>query len=393
MIQILVASLLGLVLSIFGTPAFIKFLERQGYGQFIREDGPSSHQTKRGTPTMGGVAILGAATVAYLISHLVVGLSTGQWTGPTVSGLLALFLMLGMGFVGAIDDFTKITKKQNLGLTPKGKILLQGLIGSVFAILALLFPDEDGKTPASTVVSLTRDIPELDMGFTQLRGGLVEALTSGRPVILVIIGVLLFVVWVNLIATATTNAVNLTDGLDGLATGAAIFVFSGYMLISLWQSGHECGDPMGPASNGLCYTVRDPSDIAVLAAALIGALIGFLWWNTSPAKIFMGDTGSLGLGGALAACAVLTHTELLLVLIAGLFVVITISVILQVGWFKISGGKRIFKMAPLQHHFELKGWQEVTVVVRFWIIAGLFVAVALAVFYGEWLISNGGTFR
>nr|WP_245192733.1 phospho-N-acetylmuramoyl-pentapeptide-transferase [Kocuria sp. JC486] len=385
--------MLGLVLSIFGTPAFIKFLERQGYGQFIREDGPSSHQTKRGTPTMGGVAILGAATVAYLISHLVVGLSTGQWTGPTVSGLLALFLMLGMGFVGAIDDFTKITKKQNLGLTPKGKILLQGLIGSVFAILALLFPDEDGKTPASTVVSLTRDIPELDMGFTQLRGGLVEALTSGRPVILVIIGVLLFVVWVNLIATATTNAVNLTDGLDGLATGAAIFVFSGYMLISLWQSGHECGDPMGPASNGLCYTVRDPSDIAVLAAALIGALIGFLWWNTSPAKIFMGDTGSLGLGGALAACAVLTHTELLLVLIAGLFVVITISVILQVGWFKISGGKRIFKMAPLQHHFELKGWQEVTVVVRFWIIAGLFVAVALAVFYGEWLISNGGTFR
>ena len=141
-----------------------------------------------------------------------------------------------------------------------------------------------------------------------------------------------------------------------------------------------------------CYTVRDPSDLTVLAAALVGALIGFLWWNTSPAKIFMGDTGSLGLGGALAAFAILTRTELLLVLIAGLFVLITVSVILQVGWFKLSGGKRIFKMAPLQHHFELKGWQEVTIVVRFWIIAGLFTAIALAVFYGEWLISNGGAF-
>ncbi|WP_047690370.1 phospho-N-acetylmuramoyl-pentapeptide-transferase [Kocuria sp. ZOR0020] len=393
MIQIVVAGFLGLVLSIFGTPAFIKFLARQGYGQFIREDGPSSHQTKRGTPTMGGVAILGAATVAYLISHLGVGLITGQWTGPTISGALALFLMLGMGFVGAIDDFTKITKKQNLGLTPKGKILLQGLIGSLFGVLALLFPDRNGQTPGSTMVSFTRDIPALDMGFGQFHGGLIEALTSERTVILVLLGLVLFVVWVNLIATATTNAVNLTDGLDGLATGAAILVFSGYMLISMWQTDHLCWDNSPTAGTGLCYTVRDPSDLAVLAAALIGALIGFLWWNTSPAKIFMGDTGSLGLGGALAAFAVLSRTELLLVLIAGLFVLITISVILQVGWFKISGGKRIFKMAPLQHHFELKGWQEVTVVVRFWIIAGLFVAVALAVFYGEWLISNGGTFR
>lgn len=392
MIQIVVAGFLGLMLSIFGTPAFIKFLARQGYGQFIREEGPSSHQTKRGTPTMGGVAILGAATIGYLVSHAVVGAATGQWTGPTASGLLALFLMLGMGFVGAIDDFTKITRKQNLGLSPRGKIIFQGLIGSLFGVLALLFPDKDGQTPGSTVISFTREITVLDMGFGKFGEGLINALTSPNTLFLAVVGLILFVLWVNLIATATTNAVNLTDGLDGLATGSAILVFSGYMLISMWQTDHLCSDPRKVASSALCYTVRDPSDMAVLAAALIGALIGFLWWNTSPAKIFMGDTGSLGLGGALAAFAVLTRTELLLILIAGLFVMITISVIMQVGWFKISGGQRIFKMAPLQHHFELKGWQEVTVVVRFWIIAGLFVAVSLAIFYGEWLISNGGTF-
>ncbi|GAA1345583.1 phospho-N-acetylmuramoyl-pentapeptide-transferase [Kocuria palustris] len=387
MIQIIVAAALGLLLSILGTPLFIRFLASRGYGQFIREDGPSSHQTKRGTPTMGGVAILGSAVIAYLASHTVVGLVTGEWTGPTASGLLAAFLMLGMGFVGGIDDAKKITKKQNLGLSPGGKIALQGTIGTVFALLTVMLPDARGRTPGSTEVSLTRDTG-LDLGLGQLGGGLVEALTSERTIVLVILGLILYVVWVNLIATATTNAVNLTDGLDGLATGASILVFSGYLLITLWQSDHLCGEG-GP---GLCYTVRDPSDLTVLAAALVGALIGFLWWNTSPAKIFMGDTGSLGLGGALAAFAILTRTELLLVLIAGLFVLITVSVILQVGWFKLSGGKRIFKMAPLQHHFELKGWQEVTIVVRFWIIAGLFTAVALAVFYGEWLISNGGAF-
>ncbi|WP_144792812.1 phospho-N-acetylmuramoyl-pentapeptide-transferase [Kocuria palustris] len=385
MIQIIVASALGLILSLLGTPMFIRFLARRGYGQFIREDGPSSHQTKRGTPTMGGLAILGAAVIAYAISHVVVGLLTGEWTGPTASGLLAVFLMLGMGFVGGIDDAKKITKKQNLGLSPGGKIALQGTIGTVFAVLTLMFPDERGVTPGSTAVSATRDTG-LDLGFGQMAGGLIEALTSERAIALVLLGLILYIVWVNLIATATTNAVNLTDGLDGLATGAAILVFSGYLLITLWQSGRLCGD----GEPGLCYTVRDPSDLTVLAAALVGALIGFLWWNTSPAKIFMGDTGSLGLGGALAAFAILSRTELLLVLIAGLFVIITVSVILQVGWFKISGGKRIFKMAPLQHHFELKGWQEVTIVVRFWTIAGLFTAIALAVFYGEWLISNGG---
>ena len=368
MIQILMAACFALVLSLFGTPAFIKFLARRGYGQFIRDDGPTSHHTKRGTPTMGGVAILGSVVVAYALTHLISGVLWPSYGGVTLSGLSALLLMLGMGFVGFIDDYKKIAKKQNLGLSPVGKIVLQGLIGTAFALLVLLVPGPQGTTPASSAISITRDTA-LDLAF------------AGTAV-----GAVLFVIWVNLIATATTNAVNLTDGLDGLATGASILVFSGYLLIAMWQNTHLCGS----VAEGVCYEVRDAADLALTAAALVGALVGFLWWNTSPAKIFMGDTGSLGLGGALAAFAVLTRTELLLVLIAGLFVIITVSVILQVGYFKLSGGKRIFKMAPLQHHFELKGWNEVTIVVRFWIIAGLFVAAALGVFYGDWLLSHGG---
>ena len=202
-----------------------------------------------------------------------------------------------------------------------------------------------------------------------------------------VIGTIFFLIFIYLLLAAWSNAVNLTDGLDGLATGASILVFSGYLMVSMWQNNHLCSPG---SSDPVCYEVRDPGQLAVLAAALIGSLIGFLWWNTSPASIFMGDTGSLGLGGALAGFAILSRTELLLVLMAGLFVMISASVIIQVGYFKLSGGKRIFKMAPLQHHFELKGWKEVTVVVRFWIIAGLFVAAALGVFYGDWLLSHGG---
>lgn len=370
MISILLAAAFGLILSIAGTPLFTRLLIRQQYGQFIREDGPTSHQTKRGTPTMGGVVIIGAAVIAFFLAILITGLTMAGDPVPSLSALLLMFLMVGMAAVGFIDDFKKIARKQSLGLTPRGKIALQGGVGIVFAVLALLLPNENGWTPASTHISFTRDIPWLDMSF-------------GIPVL----GVVLFVVWANLITTATTNAVNLTDGLDGLATGASILVFSGYLMVTMWQSNHLCA-PGSP--DPVCYEVRDPGQLAVLAAALIGALIGFLWWNTSPASIFMGDTGSLGLGGALAGFALLTRTEVLLVLMAGLFVMISASVIIQVGYFKLSGGKRIFKMAPLQHHFELKGWKEVTVVVRFWIVAGLFVAAALGIFYGDWLLSHGG---
>jgi phospho-N-acetylmuramoyl-pentapeptide-transferase len=175
--------------------------------------------------------------------------------------------------------------------------------------------------------------------------------------------------------------VNLTDGLDGLATGASVMSFLAFVLIGVWQFGQSCLE----AQVVNCYQVRDPMDLAVLAAALAAACTGFLWWNTSPAKIFMGDTGSLALGGALAGLAISMRTELLLIALGGLFVLITLSVIIQVGYFKISGGKRIFRMAPLQHHFELKGWGEVTIVVRFWILAGLSVAIGLGLFYAQWV--------
>jgi phospho-N-acetylmuramoyl-pentapeptide-transferase len=192
---------------------------------------------------------------------------------------------------------------------------------------------------------------------------------------------LLVIVFIMLMIAGASNGVNLTDGLDGLATGASTMVFGAYTLVNIWQYNQSCAIVPGPA----CYEVRDPLDLAVVAAALTGACFGFLWWNAAPAKIFMGDTGSLSLGGALAGLAILTRTELLLLIVGGLFVLITLSVILQVGYFKATKGKRLFRMAPLQHHFELKGWAEVTIVIRFWIIAGLCVATGLGVFYAEWV--------
>ncbi len=366
MIAVVIGAVLGLGLTLAGTPLFIRFLVKRGYGQFIRDDGPTTHHVKRGTPTMGGAVILIAVLVAYFATHLILGV-TGGTGGPTVSGLLLLLLMVGMGLVGFADDFAKISKKQSLGLTPWRKIAGQGAIGILFAVLALSFPDSEGRTPGSTSISFVRETV-LDLGFA-------------GPVI----GLILFIIWANLIITATTNGVNLTDGLDGLAAAATAMVTAAYTIISIWQYNQSCGGSTS-AVEGVCYQVRDPMDMAMIAAIITGALIGFLWWNTSPAKIFMGDTGSLALGGALAGFAILTHTQLLFVILGGLFVLITLSVIIQVGYFKLSGGKRVFLMAPLQHHFELKGWAEVTVVVRFWIIGALAVGIGLALFYGEWVI-------
>ncbi|WP_309070889.1 phospho-N-acetylmuramoyl-pentapeptide-transferase [Arthrobacter sp.] len=365
MISLLIASASALVLALVGTPLFIRLLVRKSYGQFIRDDGPTAHHTKRGTPTMGGTVIVGSVVLSYFATHLIMS-AAGDSQGPTVSGLLLLMVTVGMGVVGFFDDYIKISKQRSLGLSAPAKIIGQTLVGVVFAILALNFPDENGRTPASTAISFVRDTA-FDLAFA---GSL--------------IGAILFVLWSNLIITAATNGVNLADGLDGLASGAAVFVFGAYMLMSIWQFNQRCASPDVPAN--ICYEVRDPLDLALIAGAMCGALVGFLWWNTSPAKIFMGDTGSLAIGGAIAGFAILSRTQLLLVIMAGLFVMITLSVIIQVGFFKLSGGKRVFKMAPLQHHFELKGWQEVTVVVRFWILAGLFVAVALGIFYAEWVV-------
>ncbi|MCC3290714.1 MULTISPECIES: phospho-N-acetylmuramoyl-pentapeptide-transferase [unclassified Arthrobacter] len=367
MISLLVGSSLALVFAFAGTPLFIRFLVRKGYGQFVRDDGPTSHHTKRGTPTMGGAVIVASVVAAYFLTHLISGMLGFGSFSPTASGLLVLLLTVGMGMVGFIDDYTKISKQRSLGLNAKAKIILQAVVGITFAVLALQFPNEQGRTPASTAVSFIRDT-NFDLAF------------AGT-----VIGAILFVIWSLVIITGTTNGVNLADGLDGLAAGASVLVFGAYFLIGIWQYNQSCGTP---GAEGVCYEVRDPMDLALLAGAMAGALIGFLWWNTSPAKIFMGDTGSLAIGGAIAAFAILSRTELLLVILAGLFVIITLSVIIQVGYFKLSGGKRVFKMAPLQHHFELKGWAEVTVVVRFWIIAGLCVAVALGIFYAEWVVGQ-----
>jgi phospho-N-acetylmuramoyl-pentapeptide-transferase len=189
------------------------------------------------------------------------------------------------------------------------------------------------------------------------------------------------VIWVALMVMATSNGVNLTDGLDGLASGASVMTFLAFVLIGVWEFGQSCAI----TTSNNCYAVRDPLDLAVLAAAFAGSCTGFLWWNASPAKIFMGDTGSLALGGALAGLATTLRVELLLIPLGGLFVIITMSVIIQTSYFKITGGKRVFKMAPLQHHFELLGWGEVTIVIRFWIIAGLSVALGLGLFYAQWV--------
>ncbi|MDQ1617404.1 MAG: phospho-N-acetylmuramoyl-pentapeptide-transferase [Actinomycetota bacterium] len=353
---VLAASSLGLIITLFGTPVAIRLLVRHGYGQLIRDDGPTSHHTKRGTPTMGGAVIILGTLVGYAGAHLI------TLRPLTVSGLLVLMLMTGMGLVGFIDDYIKVVMQRSLGLRANAKLIGQLVVAVTFAVLAIRFPDHPyGYTPASTDVSFIRDT---GLGL----------------------GAVLFVVWAYIMIAGTTNAVNLTDGLDGLATGASVMVFASYVLIGTWQYGQNCARPDVTISS--CYQVRDPLDLAVVAAAVMGACFGFLWWNASPAKIFMGDTGSLALGGALAGLAMTTRTELLLVLLGGLFVLITLSVLVQVGFFKVTG-RRVFRMAPLQHHFELEGWGEVTIVIRFWIIAGLLVALGLGVFYAEWVTGAG----
>jgi phospho-N-acetylmuramoyl-pentapeptide-transferase len=352
--QVLLAASLGLIVTLFGTPVAIRVLVRRGYGQLIRDDGPTSHHTKRGTPTMGGAVIIFGTLLGYFGAHLI------TWRDTTVSGLLVLFLMTGLGIVGFLDDYIKVAKQRSLGLRAWAKLTGQMLIAVTFAILALQFPDPNGFTPASTEISFIRD--------------------TG-----VVLGSALFVVWAYVMIAGTSNGVNLTDGLEGLATGTSVMVFGSYVLIGIWQFGENCARSDAPPN---CYEVRDPLDLAGVAAAIMGARFGFLWWNASPAKIFMGDTGSLALGGALAGIAILSRTELLLVLIGGLFVLIALSVIVQVGFFKLTR-KRVFRMAPLQHHFELAGWGEVTIVIRFWIIAGLLVALGLGVFYAEWVAKAG----
>jgi phospho-N-acetylmuramoyl-pentapeptide-transferase len=372
--SLLTGAVVSLLFTLFLTPLFIRLFHRLQWGQFIRDDGPVSHHAKRGTATMGGVVFILAAVVGYFAGHL------NNVRAITVSGLLVLFLMVGLGVVGFVDDYLKTRNQRSLGLTGWAKIAGQVIVATIFALLVLQFPKTatgaGGKvyttTPATTNISIVRDqwFDGSVLSFTTLFGAT--------------IGVIVFIVWIWLIVASTSNGVNVTDGLDGLATGSSIFAIGSFVIIGFWQFNQSCFKDL-TANVGLCYNVRDPLDLAVVAACITGALVGFLWWNTSPAQIFMGDTGSLALGGALAALAVLSRTELLLLFIGGLFVIEPGSVILQRAYFKATRGKRIFLMSPIHHHFELKGWAEITVVVRFWIVAGMLVAAGVGLFYLEWL--------
>jgi phospho-N-acetylmuramoyl-pentapeptide-transferase len=358
---ILLGGGIALLVSLLGTRVAISMLSRRGYGQEVRDDGPTTHHVKRGTPTMGGLVIILAALTGYFLAKLF------SWSAPSASALLLLFLFAGLGLVGFLDDFIKIVRQRSLGLRSGAKMVGQTLVAVTFGILAVspMLADENGRTPASLNVSFLRDIWWL-------------ALPTALAVIFI---------W--FMVTGFSNAVNLTDGLDGLAAGASTMVFAAYTLVNIWQRNQACEDLPTPT----CYEVRDPLDLAIVSAAITGACFGFLWWNASPAQIFMGDTGSLALGGALAGLAILTRTELLLVILGGLFVMVTLSVMIQVSFFKVSRrltgtGKRVFRMTPIHHHFEMLGWEQVTVVVRFWIITGLCVATGLGIFYAEWVAGS-----
>lgn len=353
MIQIVLSAVIALVVALLGTPVLIKMLTRRNLAQAIRESADGivypEHSGKRGTPSMGGLAIVMAVLLGYFGAHLI------RWTPPTASGLLAVYLMVGLSLVGLADDYLKVFKSRSGGVRARTKLLGQAAVAISFAFLSVQFPDAAGITPASQAISFVRDLAwVLPLG--------------------------LFILWIWFMITAITNGVNLTDGLDGLAAGASVLTFGAFTLIGVFQNGQNCAFSTSPD----CYVVRDPLDLATFAIACAAAVFGFLWWNTSPARIFMGDTGSLAIGGAMAALAIMCRTELLFVLLGGLFVLITLSVIAQVGSFKLTG-KRVLRMAPLHHHFEMLGWQEITIVVRFWLIQGLSIAAALSLFYAEWI--------
>ncbi|HEY0701121.1 MAG TPA: phospho-N-acetylmuramoyl-pentapeptide-transferase [Micromonospora sp.] len=364
---VIVAAAVAFIISLFATPIGIKVFTALKAGQPIRSIGPATHQSKKGTPTMGGVVFIIATVIAYVAGHVALTtLPEAQIAQiePTVTGLVLLGLFVFCGAVGFLDDYLKVRKRNSLGLSARGKLIGQMLVGTTFGVVALYFPSTNGETVGSTTISFIRDIDFLDVG----------KVASVAIFVMVVMG--------------ASNGVNLTDGLDGLATGASVMVLGAYALIAFWQYRHWCGDLDYSAGGRYCYAVRDPLEIALIAGAAAGACVGFLWWNTSPARIFMGDTGALGLGGLIGGLAMASRTMLLLLILGGLFVIITMSVVIQIISFKTTG-KRVFRMSPLQHHFELAGWSEVNIVVRFWIIAGIGVAIALGLFYSEFLTATG----
>ena len=358
---IVLSGALALVSTLLGTRLAIGWFTRHGFGQPIRDDGPTTHHVKRGTPTMGGVVIVLCATAAYLMATILTG------HRPSASAWLLLLLFGGCGVVGFLDDFIKVRRQHNQGLGSGAKMAGQTAVALGFGILATrFFADDRGVRPASLHISTTQD--------------------WGIALPLVVV---LLVIW--FIVAATSNGANLTDGADGLLTGISAMVFGAYTVVNVWQNNQLCGSSRPSMVETQCYQVRDPLDLAVFAAAVTGACVGFLWWNAKPARIMMGDVGSLAIGGALAGLAIMSRTELLMAVIAGVFVLETLSVLLQVGYFKVTKrvtgvGRRIFRIAPIHHHFEHLGWDEVNVVIRFWVIGGIFVVTGLGIFYTAWLI-------
>lgn len=361
MTSLLIASSLGLVIALFGTPIAIRAFQRRNFGQQIREDGPRAHFVKKGTPTMGGLVIVTGAIAAYAMAHIrpagilqaVRGEGSSEIFVPmTPSGVLAIGTVAAMAALGFLDDFLKIRRRRSLGLSKSAKLAGQLAIAGGFAFLAARF------TQATTEVSFVRPLGlDLDVFFAG---------------------------FVFVILSAASNGVNLADGLDGLACGSGAMVMGAFIVIAFWQFRHVCG-AAAPAG---CYVAPHALDLAVVAAGMLGAASGFLWWNAAPARIFMGDTGSLALGGAMGALAILTNTQLLLVVLGGLYVIEVTSVVLQVLSFRIFR-RRVFLMAPIHHHFELGGWPEFTVIVRFWILAGLFIALGLGMFYADFIARGG----
>lgn len=341
MIPLLIGAATAFTVTIIGTPVLIRVLRSRSVGQLIRDDGPIEHPhaAKAGTPTMGGIAIVGAAILGYFIAHIRTASVRFATTGTALIALIA-----ALAVVGFVDDYLGVRKGRNLGLRKRGKTTGMVLVAVGFAWLSITYVD------VNTHLSFTRPL-SLNLG------------TIGWSVFAV------------LIIYGTANAVNITDGLDGLAAGSGALVFTAFTIIAFWQFRH-----------GGIYGIINAQalDTAIVAASMCGACAGFLWWNGAPAKIFMGDTGSLAIGGAMAGMALLTNTQLLLLILGGLYVLETVSVIVQVISFRLFK-RRVLRMAPIHHHFEVLGWPEITVIVRFWLIAGICVAFGLGAFLADFI--------
>jgi phospho-N-acetylmuramoyl-pentapeptide-transferase len=318
--QLFVALSLAMFLCILTTPNLIRFFKKKNIGQIVRTDGPEPHLKKQGTPTMGGITIILSAVFAWAVVSVTRGFS--------VRGLLILGLIVACGLIGLVDDYLKTARRRSLGLKARHKLILQLFVSLIFSYVAINY----AGLPTYVELPLTGYVIELGMFYP---------------------------LFVYLIIAATTNTVNLTDGLDGLAAGTVAIASA--------------------ALAAIAFREKMP-DVAFFAAAIAGSAAGFLWWNANPARIFMGDTGSLSLGGAIAAISILTKTELFLPLIGGIFVIEGLSVILQVLSFRLFK-KRIFKMAPIHHHFEMLGWSETQTMIRFWILAGFLAGLGFALFF------------